>query len=70
MTLSDFDGDGIVYRFEADIGGSQPYLIIRADAGNMEAVITLGPADLGNFAGAIESARKELLKLWVHRDDQ
>lgn len=64
--ISDFDGDGIVYRFRADFrNGHQPELVIEADAGNSKAIFILPPADLGEFEAALVSARKDLLRRWM-----
>ena len=65
--ISDFDGDGTVYRFFASVAGSQPELVIEADSGQHVTRLTLGSADLGNFAHHAEQARKKLLRLWVAR---
>jgi hypothetical protein len=65
--ISDFDGDGTVYRFFASVSGPHPELVIEADSGQHVTRLTLGSADLGNFAHYTEEARKELLRLWVAR---
>lgn len=65
--ISDFDGDGVVFRFLANVSGHRPELVIEFDSGSHSTTITLGPAVLGNFAGEVEKARKALLALWVAR---
>lgn len=68
-SISDFDGDGTVYRFGASLGGMGPELVIQADSGQHVTTILLSPADLGEFAAHTEAARKVLLKLWMERPE-
>lgn len=63
--ISEFDGDGTIYRFGAHLTGPQPELVIEAHSGQHITQIVLGPADLGEFANATEDARKALLRMWM-----
>lgn len=65
--ISDFDGDGVVYRFFGEVSGVNPQLVIVADCDTLQCHITLNPEDLGQFAFHVEQARKELLTLWMQR---
>lgn len=53
------------FTFEGDVTGDTPVLVITTPDGH---VLRLEPADLGEFAGHTEGARKALLSLWMRRD--
>lgn len=63
--ISDFDGDGTVFRFQADFRGGSPELVIEADGGTTVARLILSPRDLGEFEAALVAARKDLLRRWM-----
>lgn len=67
IDISDFDGDGIVCRFKADVSGPNPLVIIEVDCDTLKAVIALSPPDLGEFAAAVADAQKKILGLWMKR---